>query len=76
MNTDILSQFGLSFWSLAKWFYVVLYLLYFGFAVVVGRQMQLMHKTLGGTGVVSLRYLGIGLVVVSGLAMLLALVIL
>lgn len=59
-------------WTILKWGYVVAFGLYFVFAIVAYRQVQLMNRTLNGMLEVPLRLVALSLVVISGMILLAA----
>lgn len=74
--TEIAINAGIDIWQVVKWFYVLAFVVYFVFAIIVWRQIDLMVKTLNGSLYLPIKLLGIGLVLLSGGVMALALMVL
>lgn len=73
---EVLSGNGVDVWGIVKWFYVLAFVVYFVFALIVWRQIDLMIKTLNGSLQLPIRLAGVGLVLFSGVVMVMALMIL
>lgn len=73
---QIFLEFGVDIWGMVKWLFVLAFLVYLMFALIAWRQIELMIKTLDGSLALPIRALGIGLTVIAGVSLILALVIL
>lgn len=63
-------------WQVLKWGYVLAFGLYFVFAVIVYRQVELMNRTLNGSMELSFKIAALILVIVSGVVLVMSFLIL
>lgn len=72
----ILFEAGIDIWSVVRWFYFLAFGIYFIFSLIVWRQVQLMSNTLNGVLRLPIQLVGVGLVLVSAVALAIALMVL
>lgn len=73
---DFAKTNGVDIWEIAKWFYVLGFVVYFVFSIIAWRQIDLMSKSLNGSLQIPIKLIGMCLVLLSGVAMVMSVMIL